>query len=133
LIRIQSGYGFRRAKMTYKKKKKVKKINVWKCWMFSFEDWRLFLLIWRPLWSHRESKNCNFWYLKKIFFFSRQLLVIKTLDPHLDPEPHRYSAKMLDPDPNSMNPKTQHWKIMARTILTKPTNCSWGLLDWMTE
>jgi hypothetical protein len=28
LIRIQSGYGFRRAKMTYKKKKKVKKINV---------------------------------------------------------------------------------------------------------
>ncbi len=30
-------HGSRRAKMTHKKKKKVKKFHVLNCWMFSFE------------------------------------------------------------------------------------------------
>jgi hypothetical protein len=38
-----SGSGSRRAKMTLKKKKPIKKFYVLKCWMFSFEGGRLLL------------------------------------------------------------------------------------------
>jgi hypothetical protein len=34
----ESGSGSRRAKMTHKSRKKVKKFHVLKCWMFSFES-----------------------------------------------------------------------------------------------
>ncbi len=34
----ESGPGSRRAKMTNKNRKKVKKFHVFMCWMFSFED-----------------------------------------------------------------------------------------------
>ncbi len=37
-----SGYGSRRAKITHKNRKKVNKFHYLKCWMFSFEGWRLF-------------------------------------------------------------------------------------------
>ncbi len=49
---------------------------------------------------------------KKLNFFSCkfvQLLVIRTPDPVLGPDPDRYSVKMLDP--NSMNPDPKHWKL----------------------
>jgi hypothetical protein len=40
---IGSGYGSRRAKITHKIRKKVKKFHVLKCWMFSFDVLRLLL------------------------------------------------------------------------------------------
>ncbi len=38
-----SGSGSRRAKMTHKSRKKFVKVHVLKCWMASFESWRLLL------------------------------------------------------------------------------------------
>jgi hypothetical protein len=38
-----SGFGYRKEKMTHKNRKKVKKFHVLKCWMFSFEGGRLLL------------------------------------------------------------------------------------------
>ncbi len=38
-----SGSGSRMAKITHKSRKKIKKFHVLKCWMFSFESWRLLL------------------------------------------------------------------------------------------
>jgi hypothetical protein len=38
VTRIRIGSGSRRAKMTHKNRKKFR-INVWKCWMFSFCVW----------------------------------------------------------------------------------------------
>jgi hypothetical protein len=39
---------------------------------------------------------------------SVQLLVIRTPDLVLGPDPDRYSAKMLDPDPATMSPDPKH-------------------------
>ncbi len=41
--------GYRRAKITYKNKKKVKKFHVLKCWMFSFEGLESFPVAWTSL------------------------------------------------------------------------------------
>jgi hypothetical protein len=38
-----AGSGSRGAEMTHKNRKKQKKIHVLKCWMFSFEGWKLLL------------------------------------------------------------------------------------------
>jgi hypothetical protein len=46
--------GSRRTKMTHKNIK-VKKIHVFKCWMFSFEGWRLLLELGRPFWRPRDK------------------------------------------------------------------------------
>jgi hypothetical protein len=45
----------------------------------------------------------------KNFFICKffQSLVIKTLDQDQDPD--WYSAKMIDPDPESINPDSKHW------------------------
>jgi hypothetical protein len=40
---LESGSGSRRAKMTHKGRKIIKKFHVLKCWMFSFESLRLLL------------------------------------------------------------------------------------------
>jgi hypothetical protein len=51
-------------------------------------------------------------YQKSIIFvvFFILFLVIKTLERYLDPEPDPYpdSIEMLDSDPDSMNPDSQH-------------------------
>ncbi len=39
-----------------------------KCWMFSFEDWRLFLLLGRPSWRRRDKKLRFFIRTNLIFF-----------------------------------------------------------------
>jgi hypothetical protein len=46
-IRIKEG------KNDPQKQKKVEKFHVFKCWMFSFQGWRLLLLLGRPLWGPR--------------------------------------------------------------------------------
>jgi hypothetical protein len=42
------------------KKKKVKKFHVLKCWMFSFEGWRLLLYSLDVLHGGQGIKNSNF-------------------------------------------------------------------------
>ncbi len=63
----ESGSGSRRAKMTHKNRKKVKKFHVLKSWMFPFEGWRLLLQLGRPLCQRGQgisTVSCNFWWKK---------------------------------------------------------------------
>jgi hypothetical protein len=58
-----------------------------------------------------EGFSCGLDDLNEFFFncnFFSQFLVIKGLDPDPYPEPDWFSDKMLDPDPESMNPDTLH-------------------------
>ncbi len=50
----ESGSGSRRAKMTHKSRKKFVKVHVLKCWMASFESWRLLLQLGHTLWRPRN-------------------------------------------------------------------------------
>jgi hypothetical protein len=45
-------------------------------------------------------------------------LVIKTLDPDLDPDPD--SLEMLDPDPDSTDPNPQLWSAYLEQVLCSP-------------
>jgi hypothetical protein len=44
-----------------------------------------------------------------MFFCSCDFFVEFLVIKRLDPDPERYSAKMLDSDPESMNSDPQHW------------------------
>ncbi len=92
---------FRRAKITHENRKKVKKFHNLKCWMFSFEGWRLLLLLGRPLWRPWERNIATFDQkniLKNSALNFVQFFIIKTLDRDsmiLDPK-HRFFDKILE-------------------------------------
>ncbi len=89
-----------RAKMTHKK------IKEWRMYCFevldfSFECWRLLLLLGRPTWRPID-KYIAIFYLKICISFNCKIVlffVIKSLDPELDPDPNW--PKMLEP--------ARHW------------------------
>ncbi len=56
-------------------------------------------------WNSIFKKKIKFFF--SCYFFLLQFLVIKTRDPVLDPVGIR--PKMLDPDPESINPDPKHW------------------------
>jgi hypothetical protein len=50
----ESGSGSRRPKITHKSRKKLVEVHVLKCWMASFESWRLLLQLGHTLWRLRD-------------------------------------------------------------------------------
>ncbi len=74
----------------------------------------LYVLFWGQKDSPAEKKKILF---PAVIFC--QFLVIKTLDLDLDPD--RYLAKMLDPDPDLINPEPQHCGTTRRSFV-KHTN-----------
>jgi hypothetical protein len=80
------------------------KFNFLKCWMFSFEGWRLLLQLGRPLWRPRESGISN--------IFSCSFFPLILFIKNLDPDPYPDSLEMLDPDPDP-----QHCLLPTFSIL----------------
>ncbi len=97
---------------------KVKKIQVLRCQMFSFEGWRLLLELRRPLWRPKDKWIAIF-YQKNIFYSAVnffQFLVTKILD--LDPDPDPHWPKTLDTDPYP----DPHWnQCGSATLLFAPS------------
>jgi len=72
--------------MTYKKVKKVKKCFVLKCWMLSFEDWRLLLYLGQ---LHEGLKiNILQFLIKNNIFYCKFLLFLLITSLDSDPDPH---------------------------------------------
>jgi hypothetical protein len=44
----------------FKEKKKGKRFHVSKCWMFSFDGWRLLLYLGHPSWRSRDKNELIF-------------------------------------------------------------------------
>ncbi len=91
-IRIRTHFGWRDSDPGRQKSAiKAKKFHVLKCWAFSFEGWRLLLLLGRPFWrpwaKYRTLNVLTKKVFKKIFqlsIFFLQFLFIKAVDP--DPQ-----------------------------------------------